>query len=87
MATAKTLHAAALNVPASLVEYVMFGFFLGKEIIIVIGTILAIYFLHKHFWRELAMVWIGLGGGGCSGIFSAAILIVPGRQINWISSC
>jgi membrane-associated phospholipid phosphatase len=64
MATAKTLHAAALNIPASLVEYVIFGFFVGKEIIITIGAILAIYFLHKRFWRELAMVLVGLGGGG-----------------------
>ncbi len=64
MTTAKTLHADLMNIPSSLVEYILFGFFVGKEIIIMIGTILAIYFLRKHFWRELAMVLIGLGGGG-----------------------
>jgi undecaprenyl-diphosphatase len=63
MATAKTLRADALNVPVSLVEYFVFGFFLGKEIIITIGIILTIYFLYKQFWRELGMVWVGLGGG------------------------
>ena len=64
MTLAKTLHADAINIPAGLVEYILFGFFAGKEIVIVIGTILAMYFLYKHFWRELAMVLIGLGGGG-----------------------
>ena len=64
IATAKTLHTDAMNIPPVLVEYVIFGFFVGREIIIMIGTILAIYFLHKHFWRELAMILIGLGGGG-----------------------
>ena len=64
MTTTKALQATAKNIPAILVEYVLFGFFVGKELVILIGTILAIYFLHKRFWRELAMVLIGLGGGG-----------------------
>ena len=62
--TAKALQAAAKNIPGVFVEYVLFGFFLGKELVISIGTILAVYFLYKRFWRELAMVLIGLGGGG-----------------------
>jgi len=64
MTTAQTLHAAAQNIPSALMEYLIFGFFLGKEIIVLIGTILGIYFLYKHFWRELTMVLIGVGGGG-----------------------
>ena len=64
MSTAQAMHADLKNVPSSLKEYLVFGFFVGKEIIIVIGTILAVYFFHKRFWRELAMVLIGLGGGG-----------------------
>jgi membrane-associated phospholipid phosphatase len=62
--TTKALQAAAKNIPASLVEYVLFGFFLGKEMVAAVGTSLAIYFLYRRFWRELAMVLIGLGGGG-----------------------
>ncbi len=62
-ATSKALRADALNVPVSLIEYFLFGFFLGKEMIAMIGLILSIYFLYKRFWRELGMVWIGLGGG------------------------
>ncbi len=64
MTAAQTLHAAAQNIPSALVEYLIFGFFLGREIVVLIGTILGIYFLYKRFWRELTMVLIGVGGGG-----------------------
>lgn len=64
LATPKIFRADALKVPGSLIEYILFGFFLGKEMIISIGLILVIYFLHKRFWRELGMVVFGLGGGG-----------------------
>ena len=63
-ATSKALRADALNVPGSLIEYLLFGFFLGKEMVIMLGLILSIYFLYKRFWRELGMILIGLGGGG-----------------------
>ena len=63
LSTSKSLRADALNIPDSLIEYLLFGFFLGKEMVITIGLILTAYFLYKRFWRELAMVWIGLGGG------------------------
>jgi membrane-associated phospholipid phosphatase len=63
-AASKALRADALNVPGSLIEYLLFGFFLGKEMVIMIGLILSIYFLYKQFWRELGMVLVGLGGGG-----------------------
>jgi membrane-associated phospholipid phosphatase len=62
-AATKALHAQLKNIPASLVEYVIFGFFAGKEMVIAIGVILAVHFIYKRFWRELAMVLIGLGGG------------------------
>jgi membrane-associated phospholipid phosphatase len=64
MTIAKTFRDAQINAPWSWMENILFGCFVGKEVVILIGTILAIYFLHKHFWRELAMVLIGLGGGG-----------------------
>ena len=60
----QTLHAQAANTPARIIEILIFGFFVGKELIQVIAAILVLYFLHKRFWRELAMVIIGLGGGG-----------------------
>src|SRR5690242_14523766 len=43
LATAKSFHATATNIGSWIVEYILFGFFLGKEIIIMIGTILIIY--------------------------------------------
>src|SRR6266498_544040 len=63
-ATAQAFHTALQNIPSPFVEYLIFGFFLGREIIVVISSILALYFLHKRFWREFAMVLIGSGGGG-----------------------
>ena len=63
MAATRALHAQLVKIPASLVEYVIFGFFAGKEMVILIGAILAVYFLYKRFWGELAMVLTGLGGG------------------------
>jgi undecaprenyl-diphosphatase len=57
------LHAEAVQEPARVIELLIFGFFVGKELVQVITVILALYFLHKRFWRELAMLVIGLGGG------------------------
>ena len=59
----KTLHTDAVNSPARVIELLIFGFFVGKELIQVIAVILILYFLHKRFWRELSMVLIGFGGG------------------------
>ena len=64
MRTARTFRATEANAPWSLMEDLLFGAFVGKEVVVMIGAILAIYFLHKRFWRELAMVVLGLGGGG-----------------------
>jgi membrane-associated phospholipid phosphatase len=60
----RTLHNDAIHTPTYAIEYLIFGFFLGKEVVIVIAITLILYFLHKRFWRELMMVLIGLGGGG-----------------------
>jgi len=57
------LHAEALKVPERIIELLIFGFFVGKELVQGIMVILALYFLHKRFWRELAMLLVGLGGG------------------------
>ncbi|MEP7284250.1 MAG: phosphatase PAP2 family protein [Chloroflexota bacterium] len=42
-----------------------FGFYFGEHFILVIGALLALYFLYKRFWPELSMVviaWLGEGG-------------------------
>lgn len=60
---AKEFHTEAVNLPTRTIELILFGFYVGKEIIQVIAIFLTLYFLYKHFWRELLMLWIGLGGG------------------------
>ena len=59
----KELLAQARQASASVNELMLFGFFLGKEVIQVIVTILAIYFFHKRFWRELEMLMLSSAGG------------------------
>jgi undecaprenyl-diphosphatase len=57
------LHSEAVKEPPRIIELLIFGFFVGKELVQVIAIILTLYFLHKRFWRELAMLLVGLGGG------------------------
>lgn len=64
LSLAKTFRDAQINAPWSWMEDILFGVFLGREVVVLTGTILAIYFLYKHFWRELGMVLLSLGGGG-----------------------
>ena len=62
-ALSRTLYNAAVKLPTRSSEYLIFGFFVGKELVQIITIILLLYFLHKRFWPELAMTIIGLGGG------------------------
>ena len=57
------LYAEAVNAPNRLIEVLIFGFYVGKELLQVIVVILSLYFIHKRFWPELAMLLIGSGGG------------------------
>src|SRR5215208_6333370 len=45
--TARRLHAIALTIPSALAEYLVFGFFVGREFIVILAGGLAIYFLRK----------------------------------------
>ncbi len=71
------LHNKAVKAPARIIELLIFGFFVGKELIQVITVILALYFLHKRFWPELAMLLIGLGGGALIWYFLIGIFNRP----------
>ena len=63
LALASSLHADAVRTASTTNETATFGFFLGKEMLELIGVILVIYFLHKRFWPELGMILIGWSGG------------------------
>jgi undecaprenyl-diphosphatase len=60
---ARQFHIQAVKQPERIIELLIFGFFVGKELLQVIVVILALYFLHKRFWPELGMLLIGAGGG------------------------
>lgn len=58
-ALASTLPAIGLRSPA-FVKYLMIaGFYVGKDVILVIDVLLSLYLLYKRYWRELTMVTVG----------------------------
>lgn len=59
---ATTLPAIGLQHRAILEPIMDTGFYLGKEVIMVLDILLAFYFLYKKYWQELAMVTIGWTG-------------------------
>lgn len=62
-ALASQLHAEAVKTANTTGETATFGFFLGKEVIELIGVVLVVYFVYKKFWPEVAMIVIGWSGG------------------------
>lgn len=58
-ALANTLPAIGLKSPSFVRIMMNTGFYLGKEVIMVVDILLALYFIYKKYWQELAMVTIG----------------------------
>jgi membrane-associated phospholipid phosphatase len=88
MPLARQFHAQAVNQPERIIELLIFGFFVGKELLQVIVVILALYFLHKRFWPELGMLLIGAGGGAIlwSMLIEIFDRIRPAQQVGIIVS-
>jgi undecaprenyl-diphosphatase len=61
---ANDLHAIALQSSPAMRGVMIFGFYLGEQVIVVIGLILALYFLYRRFWAGLAMVVIAWAAEG-----------------------
>jgi len=59
---AKTLPAIGLASPPFVKILMTAGFYLGKEVIMVLDILLALYFIYKKYWQEFAMVTIGWTG-------------------------
>ena len=59
---ANTLPAIGLKSPPFVKVIMNAGFYLGKEVIMVVDILLALYFIYKKYWQELAMVTIGWTG-------------------------
>jgi membrane-associated phospholipid phosphatase len=59
---ANTLPALGLSSPAIVQTIMNTGFYMGKEVVMVLDILLGLYFIYKRFWQELAMVTIGWTG-------------------------
>lgn len=59
---ADAFHVMGLNNFPFIRTLMIFGYYLGQEIIVGIGVVLSLYFLIKHYWTELSMVLIAWGG-------------------------
>lgn len=61
---ANSLHTTALNSPGWVKGVMIAGYYVGSQLISVIGVVLGIYFLRQRCWRELIMLAVGAGGSG-----------------------
>ncbi len=82
---ANTLPALGLRSPPFVKDLMNAGFYMGKEVTIVLGVLLGLYFIYKRFWQELAMALVGWVGGAA--VFNLLSTIIgrprPPTQI-WI---
>jgi membrane-associated phospholipid phosphatase len=85
-ALANTLPAIGLRSPW-FVRYIMaVGFYLGRDVVLVLTILLGFYFLYKRYWQELALVTLGWAGSAIF-FFSLSTFIArprPPTQI-WIT--
>lgn len=61
---ARSLHTTALKSPGWVNGVMIAGYYVGSQLIAVIGVVLGIYSLRKRCWRELTMLAVGAGGSG-----------------------
>jgi membrane-associated phospholipid phosphatase len=57
-----TLPAIGLKSPPYMKSIMDGGFYLGKDVVIALDAILALFYLYKRYWQELVMVTVGLWG-------------------------
>jgi membrane-associated phospholipid phosphatase len=59
-----SLHNTALQSSYYMIDLMTFGYYVGEHIIILIGLLLAIYYIHHHYWLELWMIGLAWSGEG-----------------------
>lgn len=59
----ETLISQAKAAPPRVNEIMIFGFFIGKQLPMVVITILCVYFFYQRFYREMAMILLSSAGG------------------------
>lgn len=75
---ANALHTAALGTSAGMLNFIKSGFFIGKELVIITGVIMGLYYIARRYWKEFWMVVVGKVGG--LAIFEVLSLFVFNRH-------
>jgi membrane-associated phospholipid phosphatase len=74
---ANTLPAIALKSPAFVHNLMDAGYYIGDQVIMVLGILLGLYFIIKRNWKELAMVTFGLVGASSLFLFLSNFFARP----------
>lgn len=74
---ANRLHQFALQSPLWLRDLAIAGYFVGQHVIVAIGILLALYFILRRCWMELAMVVIAWAGEGALWLLIAPYFARP----------
>jgi len=61
-AIASTWPGIALRSPAFVETIMNAGFYLGREVTVIVNILLIIYFVYKRFWQEFTMLVVGWAG-------------------------
>jgi undecaprenyl-diphosphatase len=60
---ANALHNAALHTSPGMLNFIESGFFIGKELVIITGILMGVYYVIRRYWKEFWMVVVGKVGG------------------------
>lgn len=82
-ALATALPAIGLSSPPFVKYLMMAGFYIGKEVIMILDLLLAFYFFHKRYWQEFALVTIGWIGSALL-FFTLSTLLARARPVSQI---
>lgn len=62
VAIANSWPAIALRSPVFIKYMMEAGFYLGRDVVLVLTALIGVYFLSKRYWQELALLMIGWAG-------------------------
>jgi membrane-associated phospholipid phosphatase len=74
---ANTLPAIGLRSPWFVKDIMVVGFYLGRDVVLVLTMLIGFYFLYKRYWQELALVTLGWAGSAIFFFFLSTFIARP----------